>query len=231
MSDIGQNIFNIKNDIAEACAKANRDPEEVLLLTVTKTVESENINDAIDQGITDIGENRVQEILNKYDSINPVNWHLIGHLQTNKVKYIIDKVKMIHSLDSIRLAKEIDKRAKKNQTSMNVLIQVNAANEDTKFGLHPKEVNDFIKKAQELENIKIKGLMTIVPYDENPENVRPYFKILKSLFEEIKAKNFLGIDMKYLSMGMSNDFKVAIEEGANIVRIGTAIFGKRNYNQ
>ncbi len=231
MSDIRQNIIDIKQEIAEICERANRNPDDILLLGVTKTVEPQRINEAIAEGITDIGENRVQEILNKYESVDPVHWHLIGHLQTNKVKYIVDKVKMIHSLDSIRLAEEINKRAKQHQVLMDVLVQINVAKEDTKFGLYVDELDDFIKKVQEFENINIKGLMTIAPFEENPEKVRPYFRTLKSIFERIKAKKLERVDMQYLSMGMSNDFKIAIEEGANIIRIGTAIFGKRNYNK
>jgi len=231
MSDIRQNIIDIKQEIAEICDRANRNPDDILLLGVTKTVEPQRINEAIAEGITDIGENRVQEILNKYESVDPVHWHLIGHLQTNKVKYIVDKVKMIHSLDSIRLAEEINKRAKQHQVLMDVLVQINVAKEDTKFGLYVDELDDFIKKVQEFENINIKGLMTIAPFEENPEKVRPYFRTLKSIFERIKAKKLERVDMQYLSMGMSNDFKIAIEEGANIIRIGTAIFGKRNYNK
>ncbi|HHY90059.1 MAG TPA: YggS family pyridoxal phosphate-dependent enzyme [Clostridiales bacterium] len=231
MSDIKQNIADIKQEIAEVCDKGNRNPDDILLLAVTKTVEPQRINEAIAEGITDIGENKVQEILNKYESVDPVRWHLIGHLQTNKVKYIIDKVHMIHSLDSIKLAEEIDKRAKQHQILMDVLIQINVAKEDTKFGLYVEEIDDFIKKVQEFENIHVKGLMTIAPYEENPEKVRPYFRTLKSIFERIKAQKLERIDMQYLSMGMSNDFKVAIEEGANMIRIGTAIFGKRNYNK
>ena len=156
MSDIRQNIIDIKQEIAEICERANRNPDDILLLGVTKTVEPQRINEAIAEGITDIGENRVQEILNKYESVDPVHWHLIGHLQTNKVKYIVDKVKMIHSLDSIRLAEEINKRAKQHQVLMDVLVQINVAKEDTKFGLYVDELDDFIKRFRNSKTLTLK---------------------------------------------------------------------------
>jgi len=187
------------------------------------------INEAVNKGIKNVGENRVQEIMDKYDKISEVNWHMIGHLQTNKVKYIIDKVKLIHSLDRINLAIEIDNRAKQQNIEANVLIQVNVAKEDTKFGIASEDVYGFIESIYNLENIKIQGLMTIAPYVEDPEEVRTYFKELKNIFEEIKMRNYKGVEMKYLSMGMTNDFKIAIEEGSNMIRVGTGIFGERNY--
>ncbi|WP_053956923.1 YggS family pyridoxal phosphate-dependent enzyme [Inediibacterium massiliense] len=228
---IEENIIHIRQEIHKACEKSNRNPEEVKLIAVTKTVDSSKINEAIAQGIEDVGENKVQEIINKYDQVSPVSFHMIGHLQTNKVKYIIDKVKLIHSLDRISLAKEIDKRAKQNNKVMDVLVQINVAKEDTKFGMYKEEVYDFLEQIKCFENIKVKGLMTIAPYEEDPEEVRKYFKELKEIFEEIKTKDFSHVEMKYLSMGMTNDFQIAIEEGANFIRVGTGIFGKRNYNQ
>ncbi|QEK11978.1 YggS family pyridoxal phosphate-dependent enzyme [Crassaminicella thermophila] len=231
MTYIKRNILNIKKEIYETCNKIGRKPDDIQLIAVTKTVDSERINEAIMQGITDIGENRVQEIMKKYDDVSNVGWHLIGHLQTNKVKYIIDKVKMIHSLDRINLAEEINKRAKQHNRIMDVLVQVNVANEETKFGLDCSEVYEFLERMQPLEYIQVKGLMTIAPYEENPEDVRKYFKTLKAMFEEIKVKKLPRVEMKYLSMGMTNDFKVAIEEGSNMIRVGTGIFGSRNYNK
>ncbi|MCT4621362.1 MAG: YggS family pyridoxal phosphate-dependent enzyme [Marinisporobacter sp.] len=230
MSYIEKNIKELRKEIDEICSEIGRNPEEIQLIAVTKTVDHERINEAIGAGAKDIGENKVQEIMEKYDVVSNVNWHMIGHLQTNKVKYIIDKVKLIHSVDRMSLAEEINKRAKQHGKIMDVLVQVNVANEETKFGLASNEVFEFFEKIQALEYIRVKGLMTIAPYEENPEAVRKYFKMLKELFEEIKTKQFPRVEMKYLSMGMTNDFKVAIEEGANIIRVGTGIFGRRNYN-
>ncbi|RKD27854.1 hypothetical protein SAMN02745883_00233 [Caminicella sporogenes DSM 14501] len=235
MLNIKENIYNIKENIKEVCYKINRNPEDIKIIAVTKTVDVDRIKFAIDCGVSSIGENKVQEILEKYDKIDKsIEWHMIGHLQTNKVKYIIDKVDMIHSLDSIKLAKEIEKRAAKISREIDVLIQINVANEESKFGIHPDDVYEFIDEMVRFKYIKVKGLMTIAPYAENPEEVRKYFKEMKSIFEQVNMKyceNYENIEMKYLSMGMTNDYLVAIEEGANIVRIGTGIFGKRNYNK
>ncbi|QXM05843.1 YggS family pyridoxal phosphate-dependent enzyme [Crassaminicella indica] len=231
MSYIEKNIKDLREEINETCRKIGRNPEEIQLIAVTKTVDPERINEAIHAGVEHIGENKVQEIMEKYDVVSNVHWHMIGHLQTNKVKYIIDKVKLIHSLDRISLAEEINKRAKKHNKIMDVLVQVNVANEETKFGLASNEVLEFFEKIQIFEHIRVRGLMTIAPYEENPENVRKYFKKLKEIFETIKIKGFPRVDMKYLSMGMTNDFKVAIEEGSNMIRVGTGIFGRRNYNK
>lgn len=231
MVEISENIYNIRKHIEDACANINRRSEDIKLIAVTKTISEDNINTAIQCGIDCIGENKVQEIRSKYDKIkSDVEVHMIGHLQTNKVKYIIDKVSLIHSLDSIRLAKEINKRAKKSNKVMNVLVQVNVAEDDNKFGIHVKDLHNFLINLSELENIKVKGLMTIVPHVNNTEEVRPYFREMKNIFDDIADKKIYNIDMKYLSMGMTNDYLVAIEEGANMVRIGTGIFGKRNYN-
>lgn len=229
MSYIQQNIIHIRDRIHQVCQRSGRDPAEVQLIAVTKTIDAFRINEALSYGITDIGENKVQEIMTKYDIVDPVQWHMIGHLQTNKVKYIIDKVKMVHSLDRVSLAEEIHKRAMQHNKIMDVLIQVNVAEEDTKFGLNVWEVENFISSIEHLNHIKIKGLMTVAPFEDDPENVRIYFKQLRKLFEDIKTKNYTHVEMKYLSMGMTNDFEVAIEEGANVVRVGTAIFGKRDY--
>ena len=179
----------------------------------------------------EFGENKVQELVDKYENVStPVNWHLIGHLQTNKVKYIVDKACLIHSVDSLKLAKEIEKEAVKKNVIANILVQVNVANEDSKFGLESGEVFDLVESISKLSNIKIKGLMTIAPFVENPEENRGYFRQLKQLSLDIKSKNIDNVDMSILSMGMTNDYEVAIEEGATMVRVGTGIFGERNYN-
>lgn len=230
MSVIAENLETVREKIAAAAQRVGRDPAEIKLVAVTKTVDVPTIEEGIKAGITAIGENRVQEIRKKYPEIqSPVEWHLIGHLQTNKVKYIIDKVDLIHSLDRYSLAQEISKRAQQAGTTMSVLVQVNVAEEETKFGLKVEETEEFIKEVTQLEGIKILGLMTMAPYVENPEEVRFVFKKLKELSEKIGNLNLPQVEMKYLSMGMSNDYEVAIEEGANIVRVGSAIFGARNY--
>ncbi len=228
MGGIRENILDIKEKIQNSAVKSKDSSDIITLIGVTKTRSPAEINEAIHSGITDIGENRVQEILNKYNEVIPVRWHMIGHLQTNKVKYIIDKVKMIHSVDSLKLAKEINKRAGQHHLVMDVLVQVNIADEDSKFGLKPEELDSFLDSIKEYNHIQVKGLMTVAPLEENPENVRIYFRKMKELFDTYKKSNLRNQDMKYLSMGMTNDFEIAIEEGANMVRIGTAIFGARN---
>ncbi len=226
-------ILNNIKDILQKIEKASNISsysEEVLLVAVTKTRSAEEINEAIRSGITDIGENKVQEIIDKYDKILPVKWHLIGHLQTNKVKYIIDKVDLIHSVDSIRLAQEINKRAQKIDKTMDILIQVNSAMEESKFGNTVDEskelLNDILK---ECENIRIRGFMCMAPFEENPEEVRQVFVDVRKLYDECKSIEHSNLDIEYLSMGMTNDYEVAIEEGSNLVRVGTAIFGNRYY--
>lgn len=229
-SSIKENLDNVIARIKVAAEKSGRKAEDIKLIAVTKTVDVERIKSVYQYGILDMGENRVQELLEKYDKLaSECRWHLIGHLQTNKVKYIIDKVDMIHSVDSIQLAKEIDSRAAKFGIKMNILMQVNVSGEESKFGISPQEVNEFIKIISEYGNISLRGLMTIAPYAENTEAIRDVFKKLYSIYIDIKQKKLDNVTMDYLSMGMSNDFEVAIEEGANIVRIGTDIFGKRDY--
>lgn len=219
-----QTLSNVKEKIAKAAEKAGRDPSEITLVAVTKTHGPEEINEAIACGVTDIGENKVQEILSKYDSISKgVRWHLIGHLQTNKVKSVFDKVDIIHSVDSFHLAEEIDRRCKAIGKTMDILIQVNAAGEKQKSGIAPEELMPLLDEISRLTNLRVRGLMQIAPETDNPESVRKYFRIVKDLYDQIP-----GADI--LSMGMSGDFEIAIEEGANMVRIGTAIFGERNYN-
>lgn len=216
--------------VEKAAQKSGRRVEDITVIAVSKTVEVERIRVALEEGFVDLGENKVQELMEKYDALGEnCQWHLIGHLQTNKVKYIIDKVRMIHSVDSIELAEEIQKRALKVNRTIDILIQVNVSGEESKFGISPGEVEAFIRKLSTFDHIKVKGLMTIAPYAENQEDIRGVFKQLKKIFIDINAENIDNINMEFLSMGMSNDFEVAIEEGANIVRIGTLIFGKRYY--
>lgn len=227
---IQSNIEYIQELKGRAAAKSGRKPEEVLLVAVTKLHGPDEMNEAIDAGITDIGENKVQEILDKYDRVKPVRWHLIGHLQTNKVKYIIDKVSMIHSVDSMKLAKEIDKRAAQHGLTMDILVQVNSAEEESKFGITTEETDQLIADiAEQCPNIRIKGLMCIAPFEENPEDVREYFAEVKQIYDKYVDKKTDRVDFEYLSMGMTHDFEVAIEEGSNLIRVGTAIFGYRDY--
>lgn len=228
MSHISDNIKQIKETILSAEKRSEGRSADVLLVAVTKTRSPEEINRAIEAGITDIGENRVQEIVDKYEKVASVRWHMIGHLQTNKVKYIIDKVCLIHSVDSLRLAKEIDRRAGEHGIAMDVLVQVNAAGEESKFGLGIKEADQLASEIlDQCPNLSIRGLMSIVPFEDDPESVRIYFRMVNELFEAMKERNHPRLDPKWLSMGMSNDYMVAIEEGSNLVRIGTAIFGER----
>ena len=230
---ITQNIAEIRSRMAAAAVRSGRKPEDILLIAVTKLHEPDEIEEALAAGITDIAENKVQEIQKKFDQIHsPANWHLIGHLQTNKVKYIIDKVVMIHSVDSLKLAQEIDKRAQAAGRTMDVLLQVNAAHEESKFGLDPKDVPQVMADIlAECPNVRIRGLMHIAPYAEDPEEVRPYFREVKELYETLKKVEHPNADFTSLSMGMSHDFETAIEEGANIIRVGTSIFGERDYSK
>lgn len=229
MSQICEAISTIRENINKAQETSSLAEKDILLLAVTKTVEIPQIEEAMACGITSLGENRVQELLSKYDQIKaPVEWHLIGHLQTNKVKYIIDKVSLIHSLDSLALAQEIDKRSRAINRVTPVLVQINVADEDSKFGLAPADVEDFIKKAaMTYPNIAIKGLMTIGPYAEDPEEARPVFQEMRNIRNRVRELEIPQVEMHYLSMGMTNDYQTAVEEGANIVRVGSGIFGAR----
>ncbi|WP_027398279.1 YggS family pyridoxal phosphate-dependent enzyme [Anaerovorax odorimutans] len=230
MGKIKENLNKINNIKEEITQKSGRGKDDVLLVAVTKTRTAEEINEAIDAGVTDIGENKVQEIMDKYDFVKPVKWHMIGHLQTNKVKYIIDKVSLIHSVDSLKLAQEIDHRAKQKNLTIDILVQVNSAQEESKFGITTEETGELINNILDTcENIRVRGLMSIAPFEENPEDVRVYFNQVKQLFDKYSKLNHERCDFKYLSMGMSHDFEVAIMEGSNLIRVGTAIFGQRNY--
>ncbi len=228
---IKENLDLINEKITIAAEKSGRKREDVLLLAVSKTIDVPRIKEAVDLGLVDLGENKPQEINWKYFEIENVRWHQIGHLQTNKVKYIIDKVCLIHSVDSLKLAEEISKRAKAKDITMDVLVEINIAGEEAKSGVPLSEAEELAVEISKLDNIRVKGLMTVAPFVENPEDNREYFKQMKKLFVDIKEKNYNNIDMQYLSMGMTNDYEIAVEEGANIVRIGTGLFGARDYSK
>lgn len=228
MSQIADNILSVKERIEKAALKAGRAPGDIKLVAVSKRIGVEEIRDAISTGATILGESYVQEAKEKIEEIgHHVQWHMIGHLQTNKVKQAISLFDMIHSVDRIGLAKEIDKRAKQSGKRVSVLIQVNISHETTKSGIERDSAISLVSEITNLTNIKAEGLMTMPPYFDDPEYARPYFKSLRELKEEIERKRFVNISMKELSMGMSNDFEIAIEEGATIIRVGTAIFGER----
>ncbi|CEH35469.1 YggS family pyridoxal phosphate-dependent enzyme [Romboutsia lituseburensis] len=233
MSNIKENLNYIRNNIKKSTEKSSRKENDVMLLAVTKTVDVDAIQEVIDNGITNVGENKPQELARKYDVLgDKVNWHLIGSLQTNKVKYIIDKVYMIHSLDREVLCEEIQKRAEKINRTINCLVQVNISKEESKHGLDKEDVLSFIENvSKKYKNIRIRGLMTMAPFTEDEKTVRSVFKGLKDLSINIEQKNIPNVSMEYLSMGMSNDYEIAIEEGSTIVRVGTSIFGERNYNK
>ncbi len=229
--DVKDNLKLVQASIEQA-RQNSCEKQEVTLVAVTKTIDVGPMKEVLKEGVACFGENKVQEILSKYEKFpDTVKWHLIGTLQSNKVKYIIDKVEMIHSLDRISLAKEIDRRAKEIGVVMKCLIQVNISQEESKHGLDKAEALKFIEEvAQNFSHIQVLGLMGMAPFVEDAEEARPYFRQLKGLFEEAKNLNLGTGQMKYLSMGMTNDYTVAIEEGSNMVRVGTGIFGKRNYN-
>ena len=222
------NLNDVQRRIGEACHRAGRDPREVTLVAVSKTKPLADIEELMKTGQLEYGENYVQELCEKYEKISsPVHWHMIGHLQRNKVKYLIDKVSLIHSVDSLSLAEQIEKEAAKKGKVAEILIQVNVAHEDTKFGLDPRKVMDLTDQISQLPHVRIRGLMTSAPYVSDPEENRGYFRALHQLFIDIRSKNIDNVSMDILSMGMTNDFEVAVEEGATMLRVGTAIFGER----
>lgn len=225
-------LQTVRNEITEACKRSGRDPKEVTLIAVSKTKPVSMIEEAIEAGQTVFGENKVQELCSKYEVLpKNLSWHLIGHLQRNKVKYIADKASLIHSVDSLRLAQTIDQEGKKHNRVIPILIEVNVAGEDTKFGVSVEEALPLIEKISVLPNIRVKGLMTIAPFVENPEENRSVFRRLKQLSVDIGDKNMNNVYMDILSMGMTNDYQVAVEEGATMVRVGTGIFGERDYSK
>ncbi|MEW6618663.1 MAG: YggS family pyridoxal phosphate-dependent enzyme [bacterium] len=225
---IKENLEIIKNRIKQVV----KDPSEIELVAVTKSAGVNQIIEAINSGITNIGENRIQEAKGKFDQLKKmeIKWHMIGHLQRNKVKEAIKIFDMIQSVDRLELAKEIEEQAGQINKIMDVLIEVNVSNEETKFGVSPVATLELIQEIAKLNNIRIKGLMTIAPLVLNPEDTRPYFRALVNLRDEIVHQQIENVEMKYLSMGMSNDFEVALEEGANMIRIGRAIFCKSSYS-
>jgi len=226
METIKNNLEIINKKIKKAALKVNRNPKEIKLVAVTKTATTEQIEEAINAGVKIIGENRVQDAKKKYQIFTAdVEWHLIGHLQTNKVKYAVEIFNCIQSIDSIKLAQEIDKRSLQFGQITDVLVEVNVSGEETKYGIKSEEAEAFLKEISEFPRIRIRGLMTIAPIVENKEEVRPYFRKLRELSKKIKSKNIENIKMDYLSMGMTEDFEIAIEEGANMVRISRGIFG------
>lgn len=227
---IKENLNTVSNTIISACEKAGRNPAEVTLIAVSKTKPVDLINQAYEQGCRHFGENKVQELVDKYEAMpKDIKWHMIGHLQRNKVKYIVDKVFLIHSVDSLKLAEEISKEALKKNVTVSVLIEVNAADEETKFGISVAETEALVRQIAKLPGIIIKGLMTIAPYVDDAEENRQYFACLKQLAVDINKKNIDNVNMSVLSMGMTGDYAVAIEEGADYVRVGTGIFGERQY--
>ncbi|MBU2590510.1 MAG: YggS family pyridoxal phosphate-dependent enzyme [Nitrospinae bacterium] len=227
MSDITINIKEIRNRIGEAANRVGRNPLSVKLVAATKTVAVSSINEAIEAGIDIIGENRIQEARDKAPELNKVSCHLIGHLQKNKVKYIFGLFDMVHSVDSPELAAEINRQAIAKGKRMDILLQVNVSGEESKFGFDEKNLLPDLSEIGKMEGIAVKGLMTIPPYSDEPNDSRPFFKRLSALRKKIQAMGIEGIEMGELSMGMSNDFEVAVEEGATMVRVGSAIFGRR----
>ena len=228
---LADNYKRVLEHVNSACKNVNRDCNDVTLIAVSKTKPVEMLQEVYNAGSRDFGENKVQEIMDKFEKLpNDIRWHMIGHLQTNKVKYIADKVYMIHSVESEKLAKEISKQAVKVGRTIPILIEVNVAEEDSKFGIKLEECEDFIRAIHDLPGITVKGLMTIAPFVENAEENREYFRALKQLSVDITKKNIDNVSMDFLSMGMTGDYIVAIEEGANYVRVGTGIFGERNYS-
>lgn len=225
------NLIEVENNIRCACKKSGRKPEDVCLVAVSKTKPEEMLMEVYDCGIRQFGENYVQEMVDKVDSLpKDITWHMIGHLQRNKVKYVVGRAAMIHSVDSERLAVAISDEAVKKGLVQDILIEVNVAQEENKFGVSYENTAELVKKISSLPGIKIRGLMTSAPYVENPEDNRKYFRELKQLLVDINNKNIDNVYMNVLSMGMTNDYVVAVEEGATHVRVGTAIFGARDYS-
>ena len=226
---IKENLAKVHENIRKACEKAGRNPEEVTLIAVSKTKPVSMLEEAYQAGSREFGENKVQEIMDKYPKLpSDIRWHMIGHLQRNKVKYVIDKACLIHSVDSLRLAEEISSQAEKKKVEMDILVEVNIAQEESKFGTSREEAVRLVEEIARLPHIHIRGLMTIAPIVENPEDNRQYFRQIRELSVDIMQKNIDNVNMSVLSMGMTGDYMVAIEEGATMVRVGTGIFGERN---
>lgn len=229
---VKENLISVREKIDKACVRAGRRPEEVTLIAVSKTKPVELLGEAYEAGARDFGENKVQELTDKYEALpQDIRWHMIGHLQRNKVKYVVDKAALIHSVDSLRLAEEISREALRKNVEVNVLIEVNAAGEESKFGVTPEAAEVLIRQVAALPAVHVMGLMTIAPYVENPEENRKHFMCIRQLAVDIKAKNIDNVTMAVLSMGMTGDYEVAVEEGATCVRVGTGIFGGRDYSK
>ncbi len=229
---VRENLAEVERRIQAACERAGRERAQVRLIAVSKTKPVELLTEAYEAGSRDFGENKPQEIKEKYPQLpSDIRWHMIGHLQRNKIKYVIDKVCMIHSVESVRLAEAISEEAGKRGIVMPVLVEVNVAGEESKFGVRPEETEAFVREICRFPNIRVEGLMTIAPFTENAEDNRIFFRKLRNLYVDIKAKNIDNVNMCNLSMGMTGDYEVAIEEGATMVRVGTGIFGARSYGQ
>lgn len=225
-----ENLYQVQENMKEACRRSGRAESDVTLIAVSKTKPLPMLEEVYSLGIRDFGENKVQELVDKAEQLlDDIRWHMIGHLQRNKVKYIVDKVYMIHSVDSLRLAEEISKEAVKRGIIVNILIEVNVAGEESKFGVTPEDTPELVQEISHLPGILVRGLMTIAPFVENAEDNRIFFSALKKLYVDITNKNIDNVRMDYLSMGMTGDYEVAIEEGASFVRVGTGIFGERSY--
>lgn len=224
------NLLQVQKNIKTACERSGRTPDEITLIAVSKTKPIEMLEEIYNEGVIDFGENKVQELTDKYENMDQgIRWHMIGHLQRNKVKYIVGKTYLIHSVDSLKLAEEINKQAEKKNVTADILIEVNIAGEDSKFGIKSKDTYDLLMEVSKLPNIRTKGLMTIAPFVSDPEENRRYFRQIKELSVDMATKNIDNVSMDILSMGMTGDYMVAIEEGATMVRVGTGIFGERNY--
>lgn len=228
---VKENLEEVEKKIQGALKRAGRSREEVTLIAVSKTKPVSMLREVYDAGVRCFGENKVQELTEKWEQLpQDIRWHMIGHLQRNKVKYIVDKVELIHSVDSLRLAETIEQEAAKKGVTVNILLEVNVANEESKFGLGVDEVLPLVEKIAKFPHLRMKGLMTIAPYVENAEENRSVFRTLQKLSVDIAEKNIDNVSVEILSMGMTNDYEVAIEEGATMVRVGTGIFGERNYD-
>jgi pyridoxal phosphate enzyme (YggS family) len=227
--ELKQRLEQVRERIRKVCESCNRDADSVRLVAVSKTIPAGTVKEAIESGVRILGENYVQEAREKFDALiqYPVSWHFIGHLQSNKTKYAVRLFDLIHSVDSLKLARELDKQAKKVDKIQQILVQVNISEEDTKSGIRADEAPRLISEISELENLSIRGLMTMPPYFYQPEKVKPFFAALRKLRDQVKERSLTNVSMEELSMGMTGDFEVAIEEGATLVRIGTAIFGER----
>lgn len=230
MSEIRENLENVKKRMEAACVQSGRAAEEVKLIAVSKTKPLPALQEAYACGCRDFGENKVQELVEKYEALpKDIRWHMIGHLQRNKVKYIVDKVTLIHSVDSLRLAQEIEKEAAKIEKTVDILVEVNVAEEESKFGVTAEETAALVEEIAKMSHIRVRGLMTIAPYVESAEENRRFFAKLKKIYVDIIHKNIDNVFMEELSMGMTGDYEVAITEGATYIRVGTGIFGERNY--